>query len=186
MSVFRTVAFAFTSLALAGCGKKLAAEDCDHLLGRAVGLAAYEGAEPFQKEMGIYGGVPVDLALLRKSARGKAKQAIEDFDRACVGADDGGAIACGRRAKSDEEFRACGGMVTKARETATVARVAVTRKHSVDQCARYADHAVKIGAASPDDASALVRSCEDWLEIGFFECRVAAKDKAAWEACDAP
>ncbi len=180
-------AVAVAAVSATGCGKKLGADECNHLLGRGVGLATGgDGVEVVQKQMGIYGGVPLDVDLLRKTARGPVKDAIAEFDAACVGHDDGGATLCGRRAKNMDEFRACGGIVAKAADTGKIARLAVTKKHSVDECSRYAEHAVKIGAGTPDDVSALVKECEDWLEIGFYECRLAAKDAASWNGCDAP
>lgn len=189
-AVRRTSALALVGIAtaaFAGCGKKLTADDCTHLLGRGVGLATgADGVEVVQKQMGIYGGVPLDLELLRKTARGSVKQAIADFDAACVGHEDGGATLCGRRAKNMDEFRACGGIVTKAADTGKIARLAVTKKHSVEECSKYAEHAVKIGAGTADDVTTFVKQCEDWLEIGFYECRLAATDAAAWKACDAP
>jgi hypothetical protein len=172
---------------LGACGKKLAQEDCDHLLGRSLGLYAFNpGTEVLSKEMGIYGGVPVDIAMLRKTARGAAKQAIADFDKACIGADDAGAIACGRRANNAKEFAECGGVVSKAAEAGKIARAAVTRKYSVDDCSKYAEHGVQVKAITADEVPKLVNQCEDWLEIGFYECRLASKDSAAWNACDHP
>lgn len=172
---------------LPACSKKLTQEDCNHLLGRGVGLSAYgNGGEPLQKEMGMYGGVPVDVEMLRKTARGPAKQAIADFDKVCIGADDHGQIACGRRANNVQEFESCGGVVSKARETGKIARLAVTKKYSVDECSKYAEHGVQVGAATADDVPKLIKECEGWLEIGFYECRTTAKDAASWKACDAP
>jgi hypothetical protein len=172
--------------ATAGCSRKLTHEECNHLLGRGVALAALQNIpEDVVKQSGIF-GVPIDVELLRKDARGKAKDAIVEFDRACPLADDGGVAMCSRRAKNEAEFRACGGMATRAWNTGLVARAAVVRRFTVDECAKYAEHGVKISAITADDVSKLIKECEGWMEIGPHECRMQAKDAAAWKACDMP
>lgn len=172
---------------LAGCSRKLTKEECDHLLGRGIALQAQKDIpEAVLKESGIF-GVPLDVELVRKTARGQAKQAIEDFDRACLGVEvDSSVVLCGRRAKNEAELRACGGMALRGLEAGEKAKGAVTRHFSADECSRYAEHGVKIGAVAPDDVSKLMKECEGWLEIGFVACRNAAKDPAGWKACDLP
>lgn len=172
---------------LAGCSRKLTKEECNHLLGRGIALQAQKGIpEAVLKQSGIY-GVPLDVELVHKTARGRAKQAIDDFDKACHGIDtDSSVVLCGRRAKNEAEFQACGGMAARALEAGAIAKAAVTRRFSSDECSAYAEHGVKIGAITADDVSKLMKECEGWLEIGYFECRNAAKDPAAWKACDAP
>ena len=172
---------------LAGCSRKLTKDECDHLLGRGIALQAQKGIpEPVLKQSGIF-GVPLDVELVHKIARGKPKEAIEDFDKACHGLDtDSSVVLCGRRAKNEDEFRACGGMAVRALEAGAVAKYAVTRKFSSDECSKYAEHGVKIGALTADDVPKLMKECDGWLEIGYFECRTAAKDPAAWKACETP
>jgi hypothetical protein len=172
------------TLALAaGCSRKLNQEECNHLLGRGVALAALKTIpEDVVKQSGLY-GVPIDVELLRKNATGKAKQAIEEFDRACPTGEGGGVSLCARRSKNEEEFRACGGMAARAWDYAMVARGAVARQFSVDECSRYAEHGVTIGAITADDVSGLTKLCDGWMEIGVHECRMAAKDAARWNAC---
>lgn len=186
-TVLLAAALVLASSSVAGCSRKLTKEECDHLLGRGIALQAQKGIpEPVLKQSGIY-GVPLDVELVRKTARGKAKQAIEDFDRACLGLEsETGVVLCGRRAKDEAELRACGGLAARALDTGASARLAVTRKFSSDECSKYAEHGVKIGAITPDDVSRLMKECEDWLEIGYFECRTVAKDAAAWKACELP
>lgn len=168
------VALAFASVVpVVSCSRKLTDEDCTHLLGRGVGLAAYSGSAE----------VPVDVEALRKRARGAPKRAIDDFDKACVGAPDDGIVACGRRANDVAQFDACGPVVKKARDTGMVAKQLVARRHDADECAKYAEHAVKIGVATPDEAGTLVHDCDDPMEVGVFDCRLASKDLAGWNAC---
>ncbi len=169
----------------AGCSRKLTQEDCNHLLGRAVGLATYtSGNEAIMKDLGLYAGVPIDLEDLRKNAQGAVKQTITDFDKACVGApDENASVLCARRAKTMADLEACGGSVSKAREAAKIVRLSIRRKYSVDECGKYAEQGVKIGAASADEVSKLIKDCEDWMSVGMYECRTTAKDKAAWNAC---
>ena len=156
------------------CGKKLTKEECGHLLGHGVGLVAYPSAEV----------VPVDVDNLHARAKGDVKRAIDDFDRACVGSAESDQILCARRAKSAADFVACGPMTKKAHETGSVAQLAIAKKHSVDECSKYADHGVKIGAASVDEVSKLVRECDGWMGVGTYRCKLAAKDAAAWNACE--
>jgi hypothetical protein len=169
--------------AVFSCSRKLTQEECNHLLGRGVALAAIKAIpEPVVKQSGIY-GVPIDIEALRKTARGKAKEALNTFDGMCPKQDDNGVSMCSRRAKNEEEFRACGGMALKAWDTGLIARSAVMRKFTGDECSKYAEHAVQIKAATADDVSALVKDCDSWMEIGVHECRMAAKDAAAWKTC---
>ena len=158
---------------VASCSHKLTDEDCAHLLGRGVGLAAYSGSAE----------VPVDVDALRKRARGAPKRAIDDFDKACLGADDSGATACARRANDVGQFEACGGVVKKARDTGLVARQLVARHHDADECAKYAEHAVKIGVVSFTEAANAVHDCDEPMEMGVYDCRLTAKDAAAWDKC---
>ena len=172
------------ALASAGCSRKLTQEECSHLLGRGVALAALKGIpDDIVKQSGLY-GVPIDVELLRKNAHGRAKAAIEEFDRACPLGNDDGVTLCSRRAKNEAEFRACGGMATRAWSAGTVAREAVQRRFNADECAKYAEHGVKIVAITADDVSKAVKDCESWMEIGLHECRLAAKDAAGWKACE--
>lgn len=174
------------ALATAGCSRKLSKEECSHLLGRGVALAALKNIpEDVVKQSGIY-GVPIDVEMLRKNAQGKAKDAIVEFDRACPLGNDDGVTLCSRRAKNDEEFRACGGMALRAWSTGVVARAAVLRRFTVDECAKYAEHAVKIGAITADDVSKTIKDCEAWMEIGIHECQMNAKDGPSWKACETP
>lgn len=172
---------------VAGCDRKLTHEECDHLLGRGIALQAQKDIpEAVVKESGLF-GVPLDVELVRKTARGNAKASIEEFDKACMAVTNGSAVVlCGRRAKNEAELRECGGMAVKALDTGAIAKKAVTRRFSSDECSRYAEHGVKIGAITADDVSKLMKQCEGWLEIGYMECRTAAKDPAAWKACEAP
>lgn len=166
-----------------GCNRKLTTEECSHLLGRGVALAALQNIpEEVVKQSGLY-GVPIDVEVLRKNARGKPKQAIDDFDRMCPTQNDSGVSLCSRRAKNAEEFKACGGMATRAWETGQSAQDAVMRKFTGDECSKYAEQAVKVGAAKADDVSKLVKDCDTWMEIGIHRCQMAAKDAAAWKAC---
>jgi hypothetical protein len=172
------------ALAIPACNRKLTVEECNHLVGRGVALAALKQIpEDMVKASGLY-GVPIDVDRLRKDARGKAKEALADFDRICPTQDDRGVSLCSRRAKNAEEFQACGGMAARAWETGQVAKAAVMRKFSGDECSKYAEHAVKIGAAAADDVSKLVKDCDTWMEMGVHECRMAAKDAAGWKGCD--
>ena len=179
----QVVATVVLALATLSCSRKLTKEECSHLLGRGVALAALKNIpEPVVKQSGIY-GVPIDVELLRKNARGKSKEAINTFDGQCPLQDDNGVSLCSRRAKNEEEFRACGGMALKAWDTGLIARAAVPRKFTGDECSKYAEHAVQIKAATADDVSALVKDCDSWMEIGVHECRMAAKDAAGWKSC---
>ena len=166
----------FLVLPVASCSRKLTAEECDHLLGRGIGLAAYSGSAE----------VPVDVEALRKRARREAKAAIADFDQACVGAPDHGEVNCMRRAKSSDEFVGCGGLVKKAREAGEIAQNVLAKRHSADECSKYAEHGVHIAVGTADDAGKLARECDEPMEVGVYKCRLAAPDKAAWDACDAP
>ena len=159
--------------AVVSCSRKLTEEDCNHLLGRAVGLAAFSGSAE----------VPVDVDALRKRARGAPKQAIGDFDKACLGANDDGASACARRANDVAQFEGCGGLVKKARDTGLVAKQLVARKHDADECAKYGEHAAKIGVVAFTEAGKVVQDCDEPMELGVYDCRLAAKDAAAWDAC---
>jgi hypothetical protein len=162
------------STAFVACGKKLTKDECGHLLGHGVGLIAYPSAEV----------VPVDVDNLHARAKGEVKRAIDEFDRACIGADESDQILCARRAKSSADFVACGPLTKKAYDTGTVAQLAIVKKHTVDECSKYADHGVKVGATSVDDVSKLVHECDTWMEIGTYRCRLGAKDAAAWNACE--
>ena len=164
------------AIPVASCSRKLTPEQCDHLLGRGIGLAAYSGSAE----------VPVDVEALRKRARREAKQAIESFDKACVGSPDNGEVNCMRRAKSSEEFVACGDITKKAREAGEIAQLVVAKRHSTDECSKYAEHGVQIGVGTADDAGKLHQDCDQAMEVGVYRCRLVAKDKAGWDACDAP
>ncbi len=171
------------ALAAAGCSRKLTQEECSHLLGRGVALAALKNIpEDIVKQSGLY-GVPIDVEQLRKNAHGKAKDAIVEFDRACPVGDDNGVSLCSRRAKNAEEFKECGGMATRAWNTGLIAKAAVIRRFSVDECGKYAEQGVKIAAITADDVSKVVKECEAWMEIGLHECRMQAKDAATWKSC---
>ncbi len=174
------------ALATTGCSRKLSQEECSHLLGRGVALAALKNIpEDVVKQSGIY-GVPIDVEVLRKNAHGKAKDAIVEFDRACPLGNDDGVTLCSRRAKNDEEFRACGGMAVRAWNTGLIARDAVMRRFTIDECAKYAEHGVSIAAITADDVSKTIKDCEAWMELGFHQCRMNAKDAASWKACETP
>jgi hypothetical protein len=181
----RQVLVALTlALALPACNRKLTVEECNHLVGRGVALAAIKQIpEDMVKQSGLY-GVPIDVDRLRRDARGKAKEALADFDRFCPTQDDRGVSLCSRRAKNAEEFQACGGMATRAWETGMVAKAAVLRKFSGDECSKYAEHGVKVSGITADGVSALIKECDGWMEMGLHECRMAAKDAAGWKACD--
>jgi hypothetical protein len=168
------VAFAALAIApVAACSHALTDEDCNHLLGRGVGLAAFSGSAE----------VPVDVDALRKRARGAPKRAIDDFDSACRGTKDDGMSACARRANDVAQFEQCGPLVKKARDTGLVAKQLVARKHDADECAKYGDHAVKIGVVSFTEAGKVVQDCDEPMELGVYDCRLVAKDVAAWDAC---
>ncbi len=160
--------------AVSACGKKMTKEECGHLLSRGVGLVAYPSSEV----------VPVDVDNLHARAKGDVKKAIDDFDRTCLGADESDQVLCARRAKSAADFVACGPLTKKAHETGQLAQLAIPKKHSVDECSKYAEHGVKIGAATVDEVSKLVKECDDWMEVGTYRCRLGAKDAAAWKACE--
>ncbi|GAC1352275.1 MAG: hypothetical protein NVS3B20_19760 [Polyangiales bacterium] len=160
--------------ATASCSHKLGQEECAHLMGHGVGLAAFSDTVV----------VPVDVNDLHQRAHGPSKQALDDFDRSCLGADEGDQILCARRAKTSDEFVACGPIAKRAREAGEVIQLALLKKHNADQCASYADHAVIIGAGTADDAGRLVQECDAWMEIGTYRCRLAAKDARAWAACE--
>jgi hypothetical protein len=161
---------------IAACSRKLTQEDCNGLLGRGVGLAAYSGSAE----------VPVDIELLKKRARREAKAASEAFDKACVGAPDNGEVTCSRRANDSAQFVACGELVKKAREAGEIVQNVIAKQHSADECSKYAEHGVKIGVGSVDDAGRLMRDCDQIMEIGVYKCRMAAQTVDAWNACDAP
>jgi hypothetical protein len=57
-------------------------------------------------------------------------------------------------------------------------------KYSVDACSKLAEHGVQVKGITADDVPKVVKQCEDWLEIGFYECRLASKDAASWKACE--
>ncbi len=158
---------------IVACSRKLKLEDCNHLLGRGVGLAAYAGSAE----------VPVDIDALRGRARGAPKRAIEDFDKVCIGAEEDGQVACSRRANNIAEFAACGGLVTKARDAGLIAAQLVARRHTSDECSKYAEHGVHAGVGTVDDAGKLMRECDEVMEEGVYACRLAAKDAPTWEAC---
>lgn len=171
------------ALATLSCSRKLTNEECNHLLGRGVAFAALKTIpEAVVKQSGLY-GVPIDVDLLRKNATGKPREALADFDKFCPTQDDGGVSLCSRRAKNEEEFRACGAMAVRALEAGASARLAVPRKFTSDECSKYAEHAVKIKAVTADDVSSLIKLCDGWMEIGVHECRMASKDVQAWKAC---
>jgi hypothetical protein len=163
-------------LPVASCSRKLTKEQCDHLLGRGIGLAAYSGSAE----------VPVDVEALRKRARREAKAAIASFDQACLGASDNGEINCMRRAKDSAEFIACGDITKKAREAGEIAQLVIAKRHNADECSKYAEHGVHIGVGTADDAGKLHRECDEPMEVGVYKCRLVAADKPAWDACDAP
>src|SRR5262249_11995591 len=100
------VALTLLAGVVVSCSHKLTEQDCDHLLGRGVGLAAFSGSAE----------VPVDVEALRKRARGAPKQAIDAFDKACLGSNDDGVTACARRANDATQFEGCGALGKKARE----------------------------------------------------------------------
>ena len=162
--------------ALVACSRKLSQQDCDHLLGRGVGLAAFSGSAE----------VPVDIDMLRGRARREAKTAIADFDKACVGAPDEAQVTCARRANNNAEFVACGGLVKRARDAGEVVQYVIARQHDSDECSKYAEHGVQIGVASVDDARKLVKECDGVMEEGVYRCRLASKDPTAWVACNDP
>jgi hypothetical protein len=175
---------AMLALASTGCSRKLTQEECTHLLGRGVALAALRNIpEDIVKQSGLY-GVPIDVEQLRKNAHGKPKDAIVEFDRACPLADDNGVSLCSRRAKNADEFKECGGMATRAWNAGLIARGAVIRRFNVDECGKYAEQGVKLTAITADDVSKTIKECEAWMEIGLHECRMQAKDAAAWKACE--
>ncbi len=169
---------------LVACTKRLTHEQCNHLLGRAIGFAAYPaGTEP-KNEMGLYGGVPgLDVEQLRKEAKGDAKTAMEEFDKACVGSDEEPAYLCARHANDAAQLYACGGMVSKAKDAAGRAKNALMRKYNANQCSEYAQHALKVGAITADDTNKTVQDCDTWMQIGVHDCRMAAKDATAWKSC---
>jgi hypothetical protein len=167
------VALALFAGVVVSCSRKLDQQDCDHLLGRGVGLAAFSGSAE----------VPVDVEALRKRARGAPRQAIDAFDKACLGAADDDVTACARRANDAAQFEGCGGLVKKARETGLVAKQLVARKHDADECAKYGEHAAKIGVVAFTEAGKAVQDCDEPMELGVYDCRLAAKDTAGWDAC---
>ena len=180
----QVVALLMLALATLSCNRKLTSEECTHLLGRGVAFAALKTIpESVVKQSGLY-GVPIDVEFLRKNAHGKPREAIADFDAFCPTQDDRGVSLCGRRAKNEEEFRACGGMATRAAEAGVAARAAVPRKFGGDECSKYAEHGVQTKAITADEVSTLIKDCDGWMEIGLHECRMAAKDAASWKACD--
>ncbi|GAC1541650.1 MAG: hypothetical protein NVS3B10_06170 [Polyangiales bacterium] len=166
----------FTLLAAAAvvsCSHKMNDEDCNALLGRGIGLAMYSGSAE----------VPVDVEALRKRARGAPKRAIVEFDQLCHGADENDAITCTRRANDSAQFVACGPLTKRAREAGEIVQQLIAKRHSADECAKYAEHGVKIGVGTADDAGHLVRDCDEAMEVGVYRCRLGAKDPAAWDAC---
>jgi hypothetical protein len=171
--VASTLFAGLAAVSVVSCSHKLTDEDCNHLLGRAIGLAAFSGSAE----------VPVDVDALRKRARGAPKQAITDFDKACLGSSDDGATACARRANDVAQFEGCGGLVKKARDTGLVAKQLVARKHDADECAKYGEHAAKIGVVAFTEAGKAVQDCDAPMELGVYDCRLVAKDAAAWDAC---
>ena len=175
--VRRAVALGVIALgvaATAGCGRKLTQEDCDAFLGRGIGLAAYQSAkeEPFTVES------------VRQRARPAEKQAIAELDAMCVGAPDDGQRDCMRMAHVAADLDKCGPVVKKARAVGAIAQNALAKRHSADECSRYGEHAVAIGAATVDEVGAVVRECDGFMNVGVFNCRMAANDKAGWAACD--
>jgi hypothetical protein len=156
--------------------KPLTEEDCDNLLGRGLALVAFpKDAAP-----------PLDVQNVKARVRGDAKAATDAFAKACVGQKNVGIVDCQHRAGSMAAFEQCGPLATQAVAVARKAEGAIAKKHSTDECAAYATHGVECGAGTADDAGKFHRECDDWMEVGVYRCRVAAKDKAAWIACDRP
>ncbi len=172
------VAIALTlcaSLPLASaCNRKLTSDDCDRVLSRAVGLIAFPSAEV----------VPIDLPALRGRAKGEAKAAFASFDQICVGQTDLDVVNCARRAHDGKDFAACGPIQAKAAAAGVPIALVVARRHTADECSKYGEHAVKIGAATADEVGAVVTECDGTLEEGFYLCRMQAKDKDAWKKCE--
>jgi hypothetical protein len=166
--------FVLASTGAVACSRKLAQEDCDAFLGRGIGLLAYASAseEPFTVES------------VRARAREREKKAIAGFDAACVGAADDGQRDCGRYANNIADFAKCGPVTQKARDAAVIAQDALAKKHNADECSKYAEHAVKIGLATPDDAGKYVRECDEFMNVGVFRCRMEANDAATWRGCE--
>ncbi|MFI5300558.1 MAG: hypothetical protein ACHREM_20935 [Polyangiales bacterium] len=156
--------------------KNLTEEDCDHLLGRGLALVA------FPKEA----APPLDVQSVKQRVRGDAKQATEGFAKACIGKKAEGLVECQRRAGSMDAFEKCGALASQAVSVARKAEGAIAKRHSTDECAAYATHGVECGAGTADDAGRFHRECDDWMEVGVYRCRLGAKNKAAWIACDQP
>ncbi len=175
--VRRAVALGIVALgaaSAAACGRKLTQEDCDAFLGRGIGLAAYASAkdEPFTVES------------VRQRARPAEKTAIAQLDAMCVGAADDGQRECMRMAHAATDLDRCGPVAKKAREVGAIAQNALAKRHSADECSKYGEHAVAIGAATFDEVGAVVRECDDFMNVGVFRCRMSATDKARWAACE--
>lgn len=167
----------FACLSCSACASKpLTEEDCDNLLGRGLALVAFpKDAAP-----------PLDVQNVKSRVRGDAKAATDAFGKACVGQKNEGIVDCQHRAGSMAAFEQCGPLAVQAVAVARKAEGAIAKKHSTDECAAYATHGVEIGAGTADDAGKLHRECDDWMEIGVYRCRLSAKDKATWIACDKP
>ena len=167
-------AFVTASAGVVACSRKLTQEDCDGFLGRGIGLIAVVSAseEPFIVES------------VRLRARPSEKQAIAGLDAACVGAADDGQRECSRIAHSVAELEKCGPLTKKASEVARVAQNALPKRHGADECSKYGQHAVAIGASTVDAVGEVVRECDGYMNIGIFNCRMTATDAATWKACD--
>lgn len=157
------------------CSRSLKQDDCDRLLSRGVGLAAY--TMPSAQELNT------SIELIRKQAKGEVLQAITTFDQVCVGSVDHGEVSCAKQAKNEAEFVACGGLIKKANETGKLALLAVTKRFSAHECADYGDRGVRIGIVTAEQVHSLIRECEEGLLIGVYRCRLNANRVETWKMC---
>jgi hypothetical protein len=166
--------FMASSASVVACSRKLTQEDCDGFLGRGIGLLAVASAseEPFTVES------------VRLRARPVEKKAIAELDAMCVGAADDGQRECSRIAHTIGELEKCGPLTKKARAVAEIAQNALPKRHGADECSKYGQHAVAIGASTVDAVGEVVRECDGYMNVGIFNCRMTAKDAAGWKACE--
>ena len=158
-----------------GCTPRaMTEEECDHLLGRGIALVSFPG-DPEPR---------MNVENVKQRARGAAKEALTDFAHACVGAKEDGLVMCQRRVKTDAQFKECGALAQQAYATARATEGAIVKHHTTEQCAKYAEHGVQIGAGTADEVGDFHRDCDGWMEVGVYRCRLAAKDKATWRGCD--
>jgi hypothetical protein len=158
---------------------------CDDVMSRALALTAFPDRREALNELGLPEGIAISMRQVKAVSRPDAQSTLAKYYQSCEAQSSNSVIDCVRDARNVDEMARCSRAAADALAASKLLRKYVLRRPQGEECTKYIDKGIQLGALKLENIQALVRTCpQEWIENGMFECRMSAATKARWNECE--